>query len=765
MEQKQKKRLDFRSALLAALAWAGAWLGTERDSSAVLLGVGVGALVALWAWRGRRWLFVATGLVLLVMTAMAGLRCWSQELSPLPKWAAEGAVAELEVVIGAGRTGQSTHGEWWQAAGWVREATGRGEHWTTNVEIRLVAGGNLVPAWSAVAVGSKVRATVVLAETVHPESAVAVARAREPPVLLAGPQLADELVEHLHQGLRTASSGLAAQPRALVPALVVGDTSGISTELRESFVSTGLTHLTAVSGANLTILLGCAGFIAARLGARGWWLRVLMLGVVAFFVLLCRGEPSVLRAAAMGGVGVLALGFGQRGQAIRYLAWSVVGLLLIDPWLCRSVGFCLSVAATAGIILWAMPWSLALGRWMPIWAAEAICVPLAAQLATQPIVTALSGQVSLVCVVANILAAPLVAPATILGFAATGVAVLRTGLAAVPATVAGWFAQGVCWIAQWGSAFPGATWSWQVSPVSLAVLAGISLGIALVLPGLWTSRIGVAGLAIGLVFALLNPISAPGWPPTGWAMVVCDVGQGDATVFNAGDGAALVVDTGPDPGSLDRCLRSLGVDQVAVVLTHLHADHVSGLPALLSGRRLSMVVVSSVRKPAPNWADVALAAEGAELIDAAPGMELSFGQVRLEVLAAKPLVDLGQGYDPDSADENDASLVLRVEVAGLSATLGGDIEEAGQRNALSSAGLHADVMLVPHHGSAHQLGQYFEAVRPSLAVISVGAGNGFGHPTPTVLRMLDGIPSYRTDLDGSVAIAKIDGTLHVWASG
>ncbi|MDR1238358.1 MAG: ComEC/Rec2 family competence protein, partial [Propionibacteriaceae bacterium] len=456
---------------------------------------------------------------------------------------------------------------------------------------------------------------------------------------------------------------------------------------------------------------------------------------------------------------------GRSGQAIRYLAWSVVGLLLIDPWLCRSVGFCLSVAATAGIVLWAKPWSLVLGRRMPVWAAEAVCVPLAAQLATQPIVTAISGQVSLVCVVANIFAAPLVAPATVLGFAATGVAVVSTGLAAVPATVAGWFAQGVCWIAQWGSAFPGAAWSWQVSPASIAVLAGVCLGIALVLPGLWTSRIGVAGLAVGLVFALLNPISAPGWPPAEWAMAVCDVGQGDATVFNAGDGYALVVDTGPDPEVLDRCLRPLRVSQVAVVLTHLHADHISGLPALLTGRQVSTLVVSPVREPAPNWESVALAAAGSELVTATPGMVLSFGQVKAEVLAAKPLAGLSRGVDPDSADENDSSLVIRVEVAGLSATLGGDIEEAGQRNALKSAGLRADVLLVPHHGSARQLAQYFDAVQPSLAVISVGADNGFGHPTATALRMLAGIPSYRTDLDGSVAIAKVDGVLRVWASG
>ena len=183
-------------------------------------------------------------------------------------------------------------------------------------------------------------------------------------------------------------------------------TVGCDAALADDFRTTGLTHLLAVSGTNLTLVVGFLLVVARWVRVRGRWLYVVgVLGIVGF-VLLARTEPSVLRAAAMGGVGLLALGSNGRQRGSRALGVALVALLLVDPGLATSVGFALSVLATGGILLLAPGWRDALARWLPRWLAEAVAVPAAAQLACTPLVAAISGQVSLVAVGANLLVAP-----------------------------------------------------------------------------------------------------------------------------------------------------------------------------------------------------------------------------------------------------------------------------------------------------------------------------------------------------------------------
>lgn len=747
--------LDHRPPLLAAAGWLGAWLGTGLPPATALVLIGVAGLGL--AFLRRRQLVVAIGLTLACCAGLSALQAWTVHANALAELARDQAVVVADLEVQQGQlTDGSPGGPAWVATARLVTVAGRGQTWWSGAEVRLSATGQLLQLWAEVPVGSVVRATVKLGPTEPVDRVSAWASVRSEPTMLAPPGPVEAAVNTVREGLRTAVAGLPEEPRGLLPGLVLGDTSKMPAPLVAEFRVAGLTHLVAVSGANLVVLLAAVFWIAGRVGVLGWWRRGLGLVTVAAFVVLCRGEPSVLRAAAMGLVGLAALGWASAGQGLRYLSWAIIGLVMFDPWLSRSVGFALSVLASAGIIWWARGWAKALSEWLPAWLAEAIAVPVAAQLATQPVVTAISGQVSVVGVLANLAAAPLVGPATVLGFAAAAVSVIVPPLAVVLGWAGGGFAQVLCWLAHGASGFPGAAVVWPAGPAGLALLAVGCVVLALAAPLLWARPWLTVVLGLTLVLALVRAPSVPGWPPKEWLVVSCDVGQGDATLLRAGPDAAVVVDTGPDPGPVDRCLAQLGVTQVPwLVLTHLHADHAGGVAGVAKGRRVEQLLYSGVETPAGNWRQVLAALPDVPRLTGTPGTVVAAGAVQLSVLSRRPLLSPGTD-DRDSAEENDSSLVLRAQFPGLRVVLAGDVEPAGQEAALAGApDLNAQVLLVPHHGSARQSSGFLEAVGASVALISVGADNDYGHPAARTLATVSatGARVFRTDRNGAIAIS------------
>ena len=275
--------------------------------------------------------------------------------------------------------------------------------------------------------------------------------------------------DHLRASIRDAVAGHPPGPRALVPALVDGDDGAMPEDLKEDFRTSGLTHLLAVSGTNLTLVVGSLLLLARWAGVRARGLAVVgALGVVGF-VLLARTEPSVVRAAAMGAVGLIGMGHHGRRRGTRALGAAVLLLLLFDPWLALTMGFALSVLATAGILWLAPGWRDRLMRWLPRWVAEAVSVPLAAQIACTPLVAAISGQVSLVAVGANLLAAPAVGPATVLGLAGGVVGLVAEPLGRLVAAPAAWCAGWIIAVAVRGADLPVAAFDWPAGPVGIAV--------------------------------------------------------------------------------------------------------------------------------------------------------------------------------------------------------------------------------------------------------------------------------------------------------
>jgi competence protein ComEC len=770
--------VDLRLAPVAAVVWLSGLAGPYL--SPVLLAVCAGAATGLaviagrWASgssrRGRRGVagFVLLGVLAgsAVGTGAAAVRGAAREASPLRGLADSGqtAVVQLELdddphLLAGPAPGRVV------ADATVTAIVDDAAAQRLDADVLLFASGE---GWTAILPGEPVRVRVDISTPRAGDAVVAVLTARGPPTPEGEVSWWQQAAGGLRNGLAaSAERVLDSRPAGLLPGLAVGDTRGMDPVLVDEFRRAGLSHLTAVSGANVAILL-TAVLWPLRRRAVDRRVQAVVAGLALLaFVVLARPSPSVVRAAAMGAVTLLALASGRPRAALPALGGAVTVLLLADPGLARDAGFALSVAATAAIVLLAPGWSRRLRqRGCAAVVADALAVSAAAGAATAPLIAGLSGTVSLVSLPANLLVAPTVAPATILGLTAALAGPFVPWLADLLVWLAGWPVRWLVVVAEHAAALPDGATGWPAGAGGAALLTALLLGTGW---ALWRyPRLRPLAVAALLGLVLLGwPLrqAVRGWPPDEAVLVACDVGQGDALVVPTGPGAAVLVDAGPDVGPVDRCLDRLGIDSLPLVLlSHLDADHVGGLAGALSGRDVGVVATGTL-SPADERVGALerlVRRVGGERAVLVPGNRRTVGTAAIEVLAP------ARERATRSAAANDLSMVLRVVHRGVRVLLTGDLgAEAESRLLRTGVDLTADVLKVPHHGSADADADFMEASGARVAMISVGADNTYGHPAPRLLSMLAraGMRVHRTDREGDVAVVGSAGSWGIAARG
>lgn len=591
------------------------------------------------------------------------------------------------------------------------------------------------------------------------------------------------------------------EPEASLGAgILLGVRAGMDPAVRDAFAVAGLSHVVAISGWNVAIVVALIMSATRRLRERlGPVLpAVVALAAVAGYVVLVGASPAVVRAALMAGAIVAARLGGSPAHAASALMAAVVVMLLVTPTALWDVGFQLSALATAGLIVLAAPLEARLSRW-PGWIRTPVALTVAAQLAALPVLLATFEQVSLVAPLANVIVVPLI-PAVMAGCAAA--AVIGGLAAAVPLPVAAdlatWLAGGAAWLPLRAliaagtaaaalplAALPVAGTPWLTAAwypcLALAVRRlgrredgsaraaeihelGPDSRFTLPEAAAFTSVLTVATrpgrAALGLALAVSLATAGSG-PDGRLHLTVLDVGQGDAILIEAPDGSTALVDGGVDP---DLTLRRIGQALPfhrrrfdVVILTHPHQDHLGGLQEVL--RRYEVGLFVDGGRPAETLPHRLLIEAvgrepGARLLDAEAGRLIRVGGVVLEILF--PTAADAAGPLPEG-DVNNASIVVLLRYGAFDALLTGDAE-APVESLLAERGMlrPVEVLKIGHHGSdSSSTAAFLAATRPAVAVISAGLDNEYGHPHRSTLDNLaavSGLRLFRTDRDGSVEV-------------
>ncbi len=552
---------------------------------------------------------------------------------------------------------------------------------------------------------------------------------------------------------------------SLLAGILLGLDKGIPREVMESFRRTGTSHIIAISGFNIAILAGFLEKLLSGLGKRRAWPVIAV--VLFLYAFLVGADAAVLRAAIMGSLYVLAQAVGREAFSLNSLAFAAIVMSAANPEVLWDVGFQLSFAATLGLILLVPPaerWFERRFRFFRVWGSilkETLIVTAAAQIATLPLTIYHFGTLSLMSPLANLLIIP-AQPGVMIG----GGIGLLAGFLFIPLGrilgIVGWAYTAYTIRVAELLARP----SWAAIPlrdhgseVSLACFLVLAFVLTLTKAGAKLGRIAARYWKFGTTFTLLSSLTILVWSgvllsPDGRLHVVfCDVGEGDGIFILTPAGHKILIDGGPSPSLFLDCVgRKLPFWDRTIdlaILTHPDSDHITGLVSAVERFRVKAVLESGIEADSPAWKRwVELVSErGITNYKACKGTLIRFSDgVLLHILHPE---------DPASCpSDNVCSVVARLSYGKASFLFTGDID-AEVESKLIGEGLElsSSVLKVAHHGAKNATSEAFlEAVKPMVAVVSVGQDNPFGHPAKAVLERLRGVKLFRTDSDGTVEV-------------
>jgi competence protein ComEC len=573
---------------------------------------------------------------------------------------------------------------------------------------------------------------------------------------------------------RHLDASLVAPHAGIARALILGEASAVANDLNTAIRDAGVSHVLAVSGMHVTVLVGGLSALGRFLWlctplALVWEARRVAAGFGAFLAplvaSLCGGSPSAVRAALTSTVMFALTALGYRPQALPVSAFAMGLHVAMEPRDALHPGFVLSVVATAALL------TATSVEGSDVW--KALVESLRAWVSTAPFLILCFGGTSVIAILANVVLLPLgglLIPLAVahLGAAFCGVS-RELGTQTAMEVASGAFVGASRWCAQLdpGLRVPAPM---PLQLVALSVLAAVLLLLPVRRVQLIT--LGVVALVIGLSEWQVRHQLADG----SLQVIFLDVGQGDAALVQTAEGKTMLIDAGgsvgggPDPGaaSVLPVLHALRVSKLdVVVMSHPHPDHYGGLEAVLQALPVGEL-----------WDTGQAAAEGAvgaqRIVELAQrkgarirrpeqlcGTPQRLGVATLQVLAPCPAFDVAFG-------PNDNSFVIRLAHGQRSVLFTGDVEHAAEELLVEARGaaLESDILKVGHHGSrTSSTSELLGAVKPRLALISAGRANGFGHPHREVEERLRAAAKHvlRTDLVGGVRVVSDGRRLQVSA--